>query len=156
MVPLVVSLVYRDDPLGCTVNYRRGNEGTVAAGASTTSVELASPGLVTLTNTIAAVPLAPGQSRQQESIVFPGINCDPDVFEVTATVTADSTNAVDEPTRPTTREAGRSPPDERRDPRSRNARRDRTLSTPIRVHIWRTTSARMSRWRSGNVARSRV
>jgi subtilase family serine protease len=71
------------------------NEGTVAAGASTTSVQLASPGQVTLTNTIAAVPLAPGQS-QQESIVFPGINCDPDVYEVTATVTADSTNAVDE------------------------------------------------------------
>ena len=44
---------------------------------------------MTLTNTIAAVPLAPGQS-QQESIVFPGINCDPDVYEVTATVTADS------------------------------------------------------------------
>jgi hypothetical protein len=95
VVPLVVALVYRDDPLGCTVNYRRGNEGTVAAGASTTSVELASPGQVTLTSTIAAVPLAPGQS-QQESIVFPGINCDPDVYTVTATVTADSTNAVDE------------------------------------------------------------
>jgi subtilase family serine protease len=95
VVPLVVARVYRDDPLGCTVNYRRGNEGTVAAGASTTSVELASPGQVTLTSTIAAVPLAPGQS-QQESIVFPGINCDPDVYTVTATVTADSTNAVDE------------------------------------------------------------
>jgi hypothetical protein len=26
----------------------------------------------------------------------PGIDCDPDVYEVTATVTADSTNAVDE------------------------------------------------------------
>jgi CARDB len=95
VVPLVVSLVYRDDPLGCTVNYRRGNEGTVAAGPSTTSVQLASPGQVTLTSTIAAVPLAPGQ-LQQESIVFPGINCDVDLYTVTATVTADSTNAVDE------------------------------------------------------------
>ncbi len=95
VVPLVVSLDYREEPLGCTVNYQRGNEGTVAAGASTTSVQLASPGQVTLTSTIAAVPLAPGQS-QLESIVFPGINCDPNVYEVTATVTADSTNGVDE------------------------------------------------------------
>ena len=97
VVPLVVSLVYRPDPgvVGCTVSYRRANDGTVAAGASTTSVQLESPGLPTLTSTIAAVPLSPGQS-QQEAIVFPGINCDPDVYRVTATVTADSANAVDE------------------------------------------------------------
>lgn len=97
VVPLVVSLVYRPDPgvVGCTVSYRRANEGTVAAGASTTSVQLESPGLPTLTSTIAAVPLSPGQS-QQEAIVFPGVNCDPDVYRVTATVTADSENAVDE------------------------------------------------------------
>ena len=96
-MPLVVSLVYRPDPgvVGCTVNYRRANEGTVAAGESTTTVQLSSPGQLTLTNTIAAVPLEPGQS-QQESIVFPGINCDPDVYVVTATVTADSANVVDE------------------------------------------------------------
>jgi subtilase family serine protease len=92
-----VSLVYRPDPgvVGCTVSYRRGNEGTIAAGESTTTVQLASPGLPTLTSTIAAVPLSPGQS-QQESIVFPGINCDPDVYQVTATVTADAANVVDE------------------------------------------------------------
>jgi hypothetical protein len=97
VVPLVVSLVYRPDPgvVGCTVSYRRGNEGTIAAGESTTTVQLASPGLPTLTSTIAAVPLSPGQS-QQESIVFPGINCDPDVYQVTATVTADAANVVDE------------------------------------------------------------
>jgi hypothetical protein len=95
VVPLVVSLVYRPEPFGCTVNYRRGNVGTVASGASITSVQLSSPGQITLTNTIAAVPLPPGQT-QQESILFPGINCDPDVFEVTATITADSTNTVDE------------------------------------------------------------
>ena len=28
--------------------------------------------------------------------MFPGINCDPDVYQVTATVTADSANVVDE------------------------------------------------------------
>jgi hypothetical protein len=95
VVPLVVSLVYRPEIPSCTVSYRRGNNGTVAAGESTTTVQLESPDQLTLTNTIAAVPLSPGQS-QQEAIVFPGINCDPDVYQVTATVTADSANVVDE------------------------------------------------------------
>jgi hypothetical protein len=46
VVPLVVSLVYRRDPgvVGCTGNYRRANEGMVAAGASTTTVRIAVPG----------------------------------------------------------------------------------------------------------------
>lgn len=56
---------------------------------------VASPGQVTLTGTVAAVALNPGQS-QQEFILFPGINCDPDVYQITATVTADSANVVDE------------------------------------------------------------
>ena len=98
VVPLIVSLSYSPPPQStCTVRYRRANVGAVAAGASTTSVQLESPGLATVTYTNAAVPLNPSPiDGTQESIVIPGINCDPDTFQITATVTADSANVVDE------------------------------------------------------------
>ncbi len=98
IVPLIVSLVYRPESGGsCTVNYRRANVGTVAAGASTTRVQLESPNEVTVTYTNAAVPLNPGSPEgTQESMIIPGLNCDPDARDITATVTADSANVVDE------------------------------------------------------------
>ena len=95
VIPLIVSLSYDPGFGTCTVRYRRGNVGAVAAGASTTSVQLESPGLPTVTYTNPAVPLNPGPETQ-ESIVIPGIDCNPDVYVITATVTADSTNVVDE------------------------------------------------------------
>jgi hypothetical protein len=95
-VPLIVSLSYSPPPLGtCTVRYRRANIGSVAAGESTTTVQLESPGLPTVTYSNPAVPLSPG-TETQESIVIPGINCDPDVYVITATAIADSANVVDE------------------------------------------------------------
>ena len=78
------------------MRYRRGNVGTVAAGASTTSVQLESPGLPTAD---VHEPGRTAESRARGSrspIVIPGINCDPDVYVITATVTADSANVVDE------------------------------------------------------------
>ena len=98
VVPLIVSLSYSPPPqFTCTVRYRRANVGTVAAGASTTSIQLASPGQVTVTYTTAAGPLNPDPiGSTQESIVIPNLNCDPDVYDIVATVTADSANVVDE------------------------------------------------------------
>jgi hypothetical protein len=97
-VPLIVSLSPSGAPqYTCTVRYRRANVGTVAAGASTTTVQLESPGLPTVTYSNPAVPLSPTSiDGTAEQMVIPGIDCNPDVYVITATVTADSANAVDE------------------------------------------------------------
>ena len=70
--------------------------------------------------------------------MFPGINCDPDVYVVTATVTADSANVVDEASETNNSTSRTFGPPRSRDGLRLNWRRDMSRRNRSGSSSWRS------------------